>query len=169
MKTIFLIRHAKSSWDNPAMRDFERPLNERGLRDAPFMADVLKKTGAEPDLIVTSPAKRAATTAGFFGRAFGINEADFQVEQTIYAAEPRDISDIIAGLPESVETVLIFGHNPTFTDVANGFSKKWIENVPTCGIVRIEGAVEKWAEFSSENASVTAVFFPKQFLPGAFD
>lgn len=169
MKTLYLVRHAKSSWDNPSVSDSERTLNERGLRDAAFMADFAKKQGVEPDRIVTSPARRALMTAAIFGRALGIDEADFQIESTIYHAAPSEILSIVSALPDADETVIVFGHNPTFTDVANRFSKKFIDNVPTCGIVRIEAAVGSWRDFLPENAAATGFFFPKMYLPGSHD
>jgi phosphohistidine phosphatase len=164
MRTLYLIRHAKSSWDNPALRDFQRPLNERGLQDAPRMARILRERGVQPDLIVTSPARRALTTAQFFAAEFGLAEADFQQNEDIYEAQPLQILRVISGLPDAANTVLLFGHNPTFTDVANRFTEDFIPNVPTCGIVRIESSAQSWNELYEGNAKVTACFFPKEVL-----
>ncbi len=163
MKTLFLIRHAKSSWGDPMQADFDRPLNERGLRDAPIMAELLRKEGVRPDLMLVSPAKRTTMTARFFGQALGIEEADFQFDERIYEASSARIFGVFQKIQPSINTALLFGHNPATTDVANYFSKKFIDNVPTCGIVRIEGAVDDWADFSPENAAVTGLFFPENF------
>ncbi len=164
MRTLFLIRHAKSSWDNPGLRDFNRPLNERGLHDAPLMAQMLVKRGIRPDLIVSSPAKRALGTAVFFARAFGMEETGIVQEEDIYEATPTDILRIISRLPDDARTVMLFGHNPTFTEVANRFSADFVDNIPTCGIVQIESDAESWKSLYEENASVRACFFPKEVL-----
>jgi phosphohistidine phosphatase len=164
MRTLYLIRHAKSSWDNPGLRDFNRPLNERGQRDAPLMAALMVKMGIKPDLIVSSPARRAITTAQFFADAMGIADEDIVRNQDIYEAYPQEILRLISELPESAETVFMFGHNPTFTDVANRFSDDFIENIPTCGIVRIESPADSWRSFYEGNARVNAQYFPKAVL-----
>lgn len=162
MRTLFLIRHAKSSWDNPGLRDFNRPLNERGLREAPLMAQLLASRGIHPDLLVSSPAKRALTTALFFAEQFGIADEQVLREQDIYEAAPADILQIISQLPDSAGMVCLFGHNPTFTDVANRFSDNFIDNVPTCGIVQIESEAETWKTMYEGNSRVKAHFFPKE-------
>ena len=166
MRTLYLIRHAKSSWDNPGLRDFNRPLNERGLRDAPLMARLLAGAEARPELLVSSPAKRALTTAQFFAEACGMDEEAIVRNQDIYEATPTDILRIIAQLPESARIVGLFGHNPTFTEVANRFTENRIENLPTCGIVRIDSSAASWGEFYEGNAAVRALYFPKEVLRG---
>jgi len=163
MKTIYFVRHAKSSWDAPTLRDLERPLEERGLRDAPFMAQILKSKGAEPDLLLSSPATRAYSTALFFADAFEIDRREVQLEPRIYEAYSEDILDIIEKLPEDADTVLMFGHNPTFTSIANRFSDKYIDNVPTCGIFKVEAKVNSWKEFKAPVAVLTEFHYPKQY------
>lgn len=164
MRTLFLIRHAKSSWDSPGLRDFDRPLNKRGLKDAPEMAQLLFSQGVRPDLIVSSPAKRALTTAQFFAQVFNTPDTAIVREPTIYEALPFQILQVVSKLPDTANTVLLFGHNPGFTEVANHFSEEFIENVPTCGIVRIESSADQWAAFFEGNGKVTACFFPKEAL-----
>lgn len=164
MRNLYLIRHAKSSWDTPGLRDFNRPLNERGLHEAPQMAKLLVKQGVRPDLLVSSPAKRAITTALFFAEAFGIPDESVARQPDIYEADVRDILRIVSALPDSAHTVLLFGHNNTLTDVANLFTEDFIENVPTCGIVRIESSATNWREFYEGNSEVKTCFFPKEVL-----
>jgi len=164
MRTLFLVRHAKSSWEQPGLRDFDRSLNERGLNDAPRMAQLLVKQGVKPDLLVSSPAKRALTTAIFFAEAFGLSADDVQREPNIYEAHPMQIQHIISKLPNDSSTVMIFGHNPTFTDVANVFTKDYIDNLPTCGVVKITSSAESWGSFSETNSKVIACYFPKEVL-----
>lgn len=165
MRTLFLIRHAKSSWDTPGLRDFDRPLNTRGMNEAPLMAKMLAEIGTKPDLLVSSPAKRAFSTALFFADAFQVKHEELELEPRIYEAYPQDILQIVSKLPDSADTVLLFGHNPTFTQVANFFAKDdFIENVPTCGIVKIQTTAGSWNEMHEDNAKVTAVYFPKEVL-----
>ncbi len=165
MKTVYLIRHAKSSWNDSTLRDVDRPLNPRGLRDAPVMAKVLfAKEGKAPDLLVSSPANRAFTTATFFAEVFGIEDAQIQVVPQIYEAYTNDILEVIGSLPETAQTVCIFGHNPTMTSLANMFAGgAYIPNVPTCGILKLSSTAEKWTAFSTDNTERVAFHFPKQY------
>ena len=164
MRNLFLVRHAKSSWDHPGLRDFDRPLSKRGQHDAPRMAKLLKGLGIHPDLLVSSPANRAFTTAQFFAEGLGIPEKDILKKQEIYEAYPSVIHRIISELPDSAHTVFLFGHNPTFTDVANTFTEDFIDNVPTCGVVHINSSAATWAEFYEENSKIKACYFPKDVL-----
>jgi phosphohistidine phosphatase len=164
MKTLFLIRHAKSSWATVVQRDHERPLELRGHNDAPRMAKHLKQLGIKPDLIVSSPAVRARTTAEYFAKEFGIDAKNIDIQQEIYEADERDIANVIRHLPDDAHTVLLFGHNPTFTYVADSYSKKVrFDNLPTCGIVQIELNTEgvTWDRFHPNTAEVKEFWFPK--------
>lgn len=161
MKTLFLIRHAKSSWENVNQSDFNRPLNERGHKDAPEMAKVLRGLGVVPDWIVSSPAKRAITTAQYFADEFQIPFDTIQQEEDIYEAFENDLYKIIHHLPNEKNTVLMFGHNPTFTYFANRFNYGQIDDIPTCGIVRIELDSNNWSSFREETASVAGFWYPK--------
>lgn len=164
-KTLYLIRHAKSSWGNPGLRDHDRPLNERGLHDAPKMAVFLAENAANPDLIISSTAKRALTTALFFADTFQIPEENVRREAAIYEAHPSDVLNIIHALPDTESSVMVFGHNPTFTSLANVFSEDtFIENVPTCGIVKIVSTADSWKTMYEGNAKVVACYFPKEVL-----
>ncbi|MEL6865098.1 MAG: histidine phosphatase family protein [Bacteroidota bacterium] len=164
MKTVCLIRHAKSSWSNPSLQDIDRPLNNRGLRDAPFMAKLLKGKGISPDLIVSSPANRAFTTASYFAEAAAIPREQIRIEREVYEAWPADILRVIQQLPESANTILLFGHNPGFTSLANQFANEYIPNVPTCGIVHISGQIDTWAAFNPDSARQIAFYYPKQYF-----
>lgn len=161
MKTLYLIRHAKSSWDHPGLRDIQRPLNERGLRDAPVMARILRARTDSPVLIVSSPAKRALTTALFFAEAFGIPDESVVRNPAIYEASLPELLQVIRALPNAAETILLFGHNPTFTDVANLFSEDFVANIPTCGIIQIESEALGWENFDETNSRLVWKIFPK--------
>jgi phosphohistidine phosphatase len=164
MRTLYLVRHAKSSWENPGIRDFDRPLNLRGLNDAPRMAQMLVKMGIKPDYLMSSPAKRAITTAIFFSEAFEIDPNTITRDPTLYEALPQDIHRVISRLPETAKTVFIFGHNPTFTDIANHFTEDFIDNLPTCGVVKITSSAASWDTFYEGNSKVIACYFPKEVL-----
>jgi phosphohistidine phosphatase len=164
MKTVYLVRHAKSSWEHPDLRDIERPLNERGLRDAPFMAKLLKSKGVKPDALISSPAVRALTTATIFKNEFELDGKDLLIRDDLYEVHPQQVTKLISLLPEDFNTVMLFGHNPCFTMVANRFTKNYIANIPTCGIVQMDADVQHWMDFSEKTATVKAHFFPKQYL-----
>ncbi len=160
-KLVYLIRHAKSDWTTGVKRDFDRPLNARGQRDAPVMAALLDDLGVKPDLIVTSPALRALTTARVFQERLQISPERFILQERIYEATPRTILEIIQALPENVHTVLLFGHNMTFTELKHHFDPASHENVPTCGIVMLEGEMEHWSEFNYPRAKCVRMWKPK--------
>lgn len=163
MKTLYLIRHAKSSWDFPELTDFDRPLNKRGLKDAPFMAALLEAKGFRPDKIVSSPANRAYTTAKYFAAAFHIHNEEIKLENDIYEAFVEDLQDIVTDLDNGWDTVFLFGHNPGFTSFANRFTTEFIDNIPTCGIVRIMSTENDWSQFVPGKARVSDHYFPKDF------
>lgn len=158
MKTLLIVRHAKSSWDNHTLSDFDRPLNDRGQRDAPEMADRLLKRKVQIDAFVSSPAKRAKKTAVIFAKAYGREKDEVILQESLYHATERDFFNVIAALPETLSTVAVFSHNPGLTDFANtlGQGNIRVDNVPTCGIfaVSFEGPWE-----SVKNASREFLFF----------
>lgn len=164
MRSLYLIRHAKSSWEHPGLRDFLRPLNDRGIRDAPQMAKLLAGLVDKPVLMLSSPAKRALTTAQYFADAFEAPHETIRPVQEIYESQPLDIMRIISALPADAERVLLFGHNPTLTEFANQFTQQAIDNIPTCGIVRIDSDAPDWVSFYEGNAGVKACWFPKLVL-----
>lgn len=164
MKTIYFVRHAKSSWDNLGMKDKDRPLNERGEHDAPNMGKLLKDKGVKPDKLVSSPAKRAFSTALYFAKAFDLAPSDIDVEEQIYEAHVEDILEVVHNLSDEWDTVFLFGHNPTFTDVVNQFAERSIMNVPTCGVCKVEAAIDHWQDFATSNARLKEFYYPKQFF-----
>ncbi|MCB0553891.1 MAG: histidine phosphatase family protein [Phaeodactylibacter sp.] len=164
MKTVYFVRHAKSSWDNPTLRDIDRPLSKRGLRDAPFMANLIKGKGLKPGLLLSSPAVRAYSTAKFFADALDIPVSQIEQVKKIYEAYPDDILEIIQELPDDYDTAFLFGHNPTLTSVANMFTDDYIANIPTCAVFRVDSEVENWMDFREGKGKLTELHFPKQFF-----
>ena len=165
MKTIFFIRHAKSSWADFSLKDRDRPLNKRGKRDAPFMAQKLKEFGVQPDAIISSPANRAFTTAKHFAKALSIAPKDILIKEDIYEAWGNNIIQVIRNLPNNLNTILVFGHNPSFTSMANSIKGgEMIDNVPTCGIVHVTADIDSWKAFKTSTGQVEAFHYPKQYF-----
>lgn len=164
MKTIYFVRHAKSSWEDTRLRDFQRPLNKRGLRDAPFMGKLLHAKGLPADRMITSPAVRARTTAHFYANAMGYPEGEVQEEPVIYEAFPEDIFQLIASFPNEWGTVYLFGHNPTWTTLANTFAETFIANIPTCGTFRVDAEVDDWAAFTGQTGRLSEFHYPKDYF-----
>ncbi len=133
-KTLYIARHAKSSWDDMSLSDFERPLNPRGKRDAPFMSNLLKEKGIAPDLILSSPAKRAKKTAKHYHKILG---GELRFDKSIYEASTVNLYTLIKEAFQSVDSVMIVGHNPEFTALNDMLSDKSIFNIPTAGVVGI--------------------------------
>ena len=165
MKTVILIRHAKSSWDDPSMTDFERPLNDRGKKDAPEMAARLLKRKQKVDAFVSSPAKRAKKTATIFAKEFDVEKDDVVVADRLYHASERDFLEVITQLPATLENVAIFSHNPGLTDFVNTLTPNEIrvDNVPTCGIFAIsfEG---NWQNFEDAPRKFLFFDYPKNLF-----
>ncbi len=161
MKKLLLVRHAKSDWSTPGQKDFDRPLNNRGNKNAPEMAKRLVKKGIIPQQIVSSPAKRALTTAGYFAEAFNFKKSDIQQEKAIYEANTTALLQVINKLDNDYDFIALFGHNPGFTDLANFLSHADIYNIPTCGMVLIEFPFDQWEMISSGTGEKLFFDFPK--------
>jgi len=164
MKTVYFIRHAKSSWKDPSLDDFDRPLNKRGYRDAPFMAKLLRGQVSNLDAIVSSPANRAFTTATYFAEAFALPKSEIVTRKAIYEAYPEEVLEVIQAFPKEWKTALLFGHNPAFNSLANLFSEDPIVNVPTCGIFRVDAVVDQWADFTQNAGRLVEFYYPKQYF-----
>jgi phosphohistidine phosphatase len=150
-KKLYLLRHAKSSWKDFSIRDFDRPLNKRGKHDAPMMADRARQRGLKPDVILSSPAKRARTTSKYFSNALG---SKIVYEDSIYESTPAKLREIIKEAFEHYDSVMLVGHNPSMTVLSNSFLDTPIENLPTCGIIGFEFDNE-----ALEDAKATLLFF----------
>jgi phosphohistidine phosphatase len=138
VKRLFLIRHAKSSWDYPDLDDFDRPLNKRGKRDAPEMAERLNIKGLMPDRIVSSPAKRAKKTAVQMAKGTGYSKGSIVYDRVLYHGTIKSYVDVIEKNFKDVDVLFLVGHNYTLTDLAESLSGIFLENIPTCGIVALE-------------------------------
>jgi len=156
-KTLYIARHAKSSWDDASLSDFERPLNKRGKRDAPFMANLLKEKGIKPDLILSSPAKRAKITAKHYHEALG-GKLDY--DERIYEASLMSLIYLVQEAFENVDSLMIVGHNPGLTMLNDRVSDKSIYNIPTAAVV----AIEFEGEIAAHKGKQLFYEYPKKYI-----
>jgi phosphohistidine phosphatase len=162
MKTLTIVRHAKSSWDNPGLSDHERPLNKRGLRDAPVMGARLAEWGPPVDRIISSSAVRALKTAEFVVQEMGLPWDEIHVEDDLYHATEEDMLEIIRELDDYLDGVMLFGHNPGMTYLVNDLSDLDLDNLPTCGVVILQFDVEGWADVGERKATSAVFDYPKK-------
>jgi len=161
MKTLLLVRHAKSSWDDPAMTDFDRPLNERGKKDAPAMADRLIARGIIIGSFISSPAKRAKKTAKIFSQAFQRNEEEIILIPELYLASSGVFESVLASIEIDSETIALFSHNPGITDFANTLTAARIDDIPTCGIFAVSIETDDWKNFRAAKKEFLFFDYPK--------
>lgn len=164
MRTLFLIRHAKSSWADLNIHDFDRPLNDRGKKNAPFMGKLLAKEKILPDLIISSPAKRAITTARKIAKEINYSIPKIEENKTIYEANVKTLLKIVNEINDKNKAVFLFGHNPGFTDFLNYLTGENIGNIPTCGIAEINFDVSSWKEISKDLGNLIRFDYPKKFI-----
>lgn len=165
MKKLFIVRHAKSSWDFPELSDFDRPLNKRGKKNAPEMGQRLAARKVKPDSMVTSPAKRAAATARRIAEQISFPLKSIVKEPELYHGSFYAMKKVIQNTKNDVDTLMIFGHNPGLTDLTNQLSGSDIYNIPTCGIAEIDFEVTSWHEIEKGSGKLTSFDFPKKIVP----
>jgi phosphohistidine phosphatase len=162
MKTLVIVRHAKSSWDNPGLSDHQRPLAKRGLRDAPVMGARLAEWGPPVDRVISSSAVRALATAELVTQEMGLPWDEIQIEDDLYHATEIEMVEIINQQDDYIDGVMLFGHNPGMTYLVNDLSDLDLDNLPTCGVVVMQFDADSWSEIGDKLA-VTAEFdFPKK-------
>jgi len=162
MKYLALLRHAKSSWKNADLDDFDRPLNNRGERDAPMMGRRLQARGLRPSLIVSSPAKRARQTVRLLAQTINYPVEFLQREAELYLAAPDTILAVISKQEDGFSNIVICGHNPGMTELANRLTDSRIDNVPTCGIVGMEADIQSWTETAEAEWRLVYFDYPKR-------
>lgn len=162
MKVLFLVRHAKSSWKNASLPDHNRPLNERGRGDAPRMGKRLADRHARPDLIVSSSAVRAVTTARMLADQLGHEPAHVVVDPNLYGADALGLLAAIKGFDDQHNRIMLVGHNPAVTDLVNQLTDTAIDNVPTCGIVILSFAMDSWTTARKGAARLLDFDYPKR-------
>lgn len=162
-KTLVLIRHAKSSWSQTGLSDIDRPLNERGERDAPFMAKRLSDSGKKIDQLVSSPALRAMTTAKHYAQALGVPDTHIIVEERVYEANVAQLMNVINALDDLNDCVVIFGHNPGFSYLMQYLCGQML-HMPTNGVGILEMELGSWEEVGTGSATLVEFDFPKKHL-----
>lgn len=162
MKKLLVMRHAKSSWDDAALADFERPLNDRGLLAAPFMGEVLRREGLVPDALVASPAVRSAQTAEAVSSAGGF-DGGIIFEEGIYEASPNALRQAVAAIDDTASTAMLIGHNPGIEGFIQYLTGE-VEPMPTAAIAVISLDVNTWAEATGGCGRVETVFRPKDLM-----
>lgn len=164
MKTIILVRHAKSSWKDSSLEDFDRPLNKRGNRDAPFMGKKLKERKIIPDLLLSSPAKRARKTAIAVAKALDYPKKKIMFFDKMYHSSARYLLDLLNSLDDVNETIMLFGHNPSFNDFADRLLKRnRIYNIPTTGVFCIRFDVNQWQKIKEGKGEFVFFDFPRRY------
>ena len=163
MKYLFLTRHAKSSWGNPGLADIDRPLNKRGKKAAPFMGKLIMDKGEKPELLISSPAYRAFLTAKAFGEAMGLVENDIIIDRTIYGAGAQQLLELVQNQDDLYKSIMLFGHNPTFTSFVNLLTGSNITNVVTCGVVRIDFEFSSWTDIDFGSGMLAYYEYPKKY------
>ena len=164
MKKIYLVRHGKSSWTDPLLTDFERPLNERGKANATAFADTLKSHKIIPELIYSSPANRALSTARIVASGIGYPLGNIKVREEIYDAGTEDLRKVIKDTPREINSIMLFGHNPGFIMLAQELLEKEIEFFPTCTICGIEINTNDWKQIPNSGNTCFIFQSPKKDL-----
>jgi len=162
MRHLCLLRHAKSSWDEPARADHERPLNGRGRRDAPAMGRRWRARGLLPDRIVSSSAERAWATACAVARELGYPLGDIVREPALYLADPRTLLAVVRATDDTCTSLMLVGHNPGLTDFANRLTARPIDNLPTCGLYCGDFDVAHWRDLEPGTGRFVCFESPKR-------
>lgn len=162
MRSVLFIRHAKSSWDDPLMSDFDRPLNDRGKKDAPQMAKYLFQKDIPIDYFISSPAKRAKKTASYFINEYGLKDDDIILKSELYLPTEKVFFDVVEAAPDSASHLAIFSHNPAITNFVNLLTSKIrIDDIPTCGIFGVKANIMHWKDFTKAPKEFWFFDYPK--------
>jgi len=159
-RQLYIIRHGKSSWD-AIVDDLDRPLTERGVRNSYEMATRLQEKGLVPEAVYSSPANRALHTAIIMSRVWKVPEDRMHICMGLYLPEPDDIAAVVFGVPDELKTVAVYGHNPGFTEFANRFMKRPVDNVPTAGAVVVSMKLDSWSDLYNGRVKNVVFDYPK--------
>lgn len=156
MKTLILVRHAKSSWKHNVI-DHERPLNNRGNNDAQILSKHLKSKNLDIDSVLSSDAVRARVTAGIFVDNLNVNQENFSLNHNLYDFSGENLTQVIKECDNSINHLMVFGHNHAITSFVNRYGNKYIDNVPTCGVTIIEFEIDFW-ENLNQGKTISTIF-----------
>lgn len=164
MFTMLVARHAKSSWDYPELSDFERPLSARGRRDAPLMAAILRDEPERPDVIVTSSAVRAVTTARVMAQLLDLPMHDMIISNALYDATADELITLVREIDDAFRCAMVVGHNPALTQFVNIVGDTELENVPTCGVVTLAfPSLRSWRDIGVRTGNVRSFDYPRKY------
>ena len=163
MKTLTIVRHAKSDWGNDNLDDMHRPLSESGYMDAHAMAKLLIKKINAPDCWLCSPAIRAYSTAIIFADAFKYDAEKLILKKKIYEANIKSLKLVINQIPDNFSNTILFGHNPGLTNFFNEISDSYADNIPTCGVLHLIANVNKWKDIFTKKMETDFTIYPKEF------
>lgn len=162
MKTLYLLRHAKSSWDDPGLADFDRPLNSRGLKAARFIGRLMFERGIKPDRIISSPAKRAAQTAALVGEAAEL--PNFELDDRIYDASSPTLFNLLSEVPDATQSILLVGHNPGMQELITALSGE-SHSIPTAALIRLSLGIDRWPDLGLNTGTLDYIIRPKDLMP----
>ena len=162
MKTLYLLRHAKSSWDNPDLKDFERPLAERGIGDVPTMVQRFKARDSAVDCIICSPAVRTKTTAKMWAQQLGVSGDNVGSNPELYFAGSPMFLKAASLLDDDCNAAMLVGHNPAITEFVNEMADSDVDNIPTCGLVELSLPIDEWSKIEFSSAEIVNFDFPKK-------
>ncbi|HEV7643395.1 MAG TPA: histidine phosphatase family protein [Pyrinomonadaceae bacterium] len=160
MKTLLLLRHAKSSWDDTSLSDFERPLNPRGKQTAPFIGELIAEKGWQPDLVLSSPAERAKQTA-LLAKEAGSLKAEIRFDEKIYEASQFQLLEVLKGISAPAGTVLLVGHNPGMEGLL-GLLTGEMQSIPTAALIRISLDIDSWDRIERDSGKLEEFIKPKE-------
>ncbi len=158
MKELVLVRHAKSSWEHP-LPDMDRPLSQRGITDIALVAHHFQQKNEVPNVVYSSPANRALTTSKLFLKTCGISSERIQIESQLYDFGGNKVLQFIKQLPNSINSVMLFGHNEAFTALTNSLGNSYLDNLPTSGLVNISFSTKHWEDIIT--GSTNFIITPK--------
>ncbi|QCR23752.1 histidine phosphatase family protein [Pontibacter sp. SGAir0037] len=161
MKTLYIVRHAKSSWEFEDLSDHDRPLNKRGRNDAPLMGQELALKEIKPAIIVSSPAVRAISTASLIAKELEYDADDIRIDERVYGATKEDLLEVVQETPAEANSLMLIGHNDAISEFTNLLSPEPLANLPTAGIAALYFDCESWYDIRRENAQLLFVDFPK--------
>lgn len=161
-KILYLLRHAKSSWTDRSISDFDRPLNKRGIQQAPEIAAILASKDARPQVIISSPANRAFSTAKTMAVALSSDKSKIGSDKRIYEANIQTLMYLIQELDDDLQSVLLVGHNPGFSYLVNTLSRQKVAPLPTCTLIQLRLDIEHWNELEAECGELISVDVPQR-------
>lgn len=162
MKTLTIIRHAKSSWNDPSLTDFQRPLNKRGVRDAPRIGEALHERGVSFDAVLCSDAQRAMQTLSLLGQGMAIDEEIVAYRHDMYGATANHLVSCIAEQPDSLSSIALVGHNPGMEDLAYKLAEQPVGHMSTCNVVQLLFECSKWSDLSPGTGKAALILRPRE-------